>query len=249
VLMLSGLFGEADRLARLADEWDRELRAHVPLPIGYFKCDEARDLDGEFKYWRKDGRDEKVRRLASLVDRDDLLMVFSGVDLAAHSIMESHIGEIVDATKHPFNHPYLLALMTVMMTVGRTMWQRGSRDRIEVIFDEHSVFRRDAKAQWEIMREVAPDWLKPFLPVEPWFRDDKDYVVLQAGDLLAGNARMVVEKDSKWPAIRFDNLRGSGQYHWAGTIGGMTIQVLSQRLGIPPELMSVKIMRPEDGGV
>ena len=75
LLMLGGLFGTAEAMAIVADQWDRELRAHIPLPVRYFKAYEARSLSGEFADWRPEGRDQKVRRLASIVDRDDLLIM------------------------------------------------------------------------------------------------------------------------------------------------------------------------------
>ena len=33
------------------------------------------------------------------------------------------------------------------------------------------------------------------MPIQPWYRDDRDFVVLQAADLLAGDLRLSSEKN------------------------------------------------------
>ena len=76
--MLGGLLGKGETFAALADDWERESRAHIQLPIAYFKAEEARNRDGEFRHWRYCRRDEKSRRLASLIDRENLVMVSCG---------------------------------------------------------------------------------------------------------------------------------------------------------------------------
>ena len=74
-MTISGLLGERELFNALADEWDKALRAKHPGPIRYFKMDEACGLDGEFRHWREEQRDEKVRQMAKVVDRDDLMDV------------------------------------------------------------------------------------------------------------------------------------------------------------------------------
>ena len=236
ILMLGGLFGSAEAFASVADNWDRELRANVPLPIRYFKAYEASGLSGEFSHWQRRRRDEKVRRLASVIDRNDLVVVYGGVDLAAHSVLESREGRgVTDAKRHPYNQPYLLALLTLTLAVGMEMWHRQSEEKLEMILDDHPVFREDAKAHYKVLREVVPKWLLKYLPVEPWFRDDKDFVVLQAADLMMGHARMIVEKSQDWPSLEFKNLLVSpfSKYYWAGRLAQLEVASLARRFNVP----------------
>jgi hypothetical protein len=82
-MSMSGLFGEAELFASIADEWDKNLRARQPGAIRYFKMDEACQLDGEFKHWKEENRNAKVRQMAKLIDRNELLEIAARVDLAA----------------------------------------------------------------------------------------------------------------------------------------------------------------------
>jgi hypothetical protein len=251
VLMLGGLFGRAQTLAVVADRWERELRARLPLPIGYFKADEARDLDGEFQHWRRKARDEKVRRLAAVIDRHDTLMVFCAVDLSAHKQMERYVGRpLTDAKRHPYNQPYLIASMGVLLNVAYEMTQQPSGEKVEVIFDEQLTFKRDVQFHYEAMRGIAPDWLAKVLPSQPLFRDDRDFVLLQAADLLMGTARMTVEKASRWPVIEWKHLRASKfrKTYAAEELSAMTVHTMAKGYGVPEDRFKVTIVRPPSDG-
>jgi hypothetical protein len=178
VLMLGGLLGSAEAHVAIAQRWDKELRAHLPLPIEYFKCSEARNLSGEFANWHPKRRDEKVVRLASVLDRDDVQVFFCAVDLGAHRPIESYVPEVADGTKHhSFNQPYLMAFLTVMIVAGIYMAQRRPEEKLEVIIDDHDIFRQDARTQYEIAIKAVPNALRKHLPVEPLFRNDRDFVM------------------------------------------------------------------------
>src|SRR5262249_42742841 len=155
----------AQTLATVADQWERELRSAVPLAIRYFKTDEARNLSGEFNYWRTEARDQKVRRLAALIDRRDLLMVYCAVDLGAHGQMESVAGAPMrDAKRHPYNHPYLLASAGVVLDVAHSLAGQFYGEKVELIFDEHATFKRDVQFFYDKIRENAPEWMLNTLP-------------------------------------------------------------------------------------
>ena len=210
-LVLAGLIGPAERLAEVADQWDRELFANIPGRIRYFKADEARHLSGEFSHWREEARDEKVRRLAAIIDRDDLMILMTAVDLYAFGQMELIAGvPIADARHHPMNQPYILALYTVMVASGMEARRRNPTEKAEVIFDTHDKFRHIFQEQYPTLLEVLPEPLRAVMPIQPWFRDDKDFVLLQCADLLAGHIRMTSEKDPGWRlAVDFKQLRVS----------------------------------------
>jgi hypothetical protein len=230
--MFGGLLGSAETLTMLSENWDKELRSRVPLPIRYFKADEARGLSGEFSDWREEARDEKVRRLAALVDRDDVTMVLTAVDLWSHRTMESQIGDIVsDAKKHPLNQPYLMAFLSAMSAVTKEATRTQMNDKPEVFIDEHVVFRPHAKEQYKMVREMSPAWLHRYMPAEPMFRDDKDVVLLQAADLLMGNARMAAEKTKKWPDVALNKLLVTGQPFHAGVLARMTVEGMVRAFG------------------
>jgi hypothetical protein len=247
VLLLGGLFGTADAMASLADQWDRELRAHVPLPIGFFKSYEASHLTGQFLDWSEDGRNQKVLRLARLLNRDDLTVLFVCVDLASHKQMESIVGGPIGSVKrHGYSQPYLLAHTNVMMAVAQEMRSCESTDRIEVIFDEQFTYRKEAKQIHDDLRANAPDWLRPYLPIEPFFRDDHDFVVLQAADMLMGEFRMRIEETQRWPTIELDRLRLSPfcKKLMSHEQAEITAKAIADRLGVPRSSVKFAVLPP-----
>lgn len=252
VLMFGGLLGTAEALSTFADDWDKELRAHIPLPIRYFKASEARSLKGEFNSWSRKNRDQKVSRLAAVVNRPDLSMILCGVELAPHAQLEQlyeRIRIIDDATNQPIKHspmeqPYLLAVLLAMFTITSEARRRNDK-RVEVVIDDHVVFRRDALRFWEITRSFAADSVREFVPVQPLFRDDRDFVPLQAADLLMGHARMTVEKVSRWPELDLDNMKVFGQVAEARSLSQLAARQIERQLQLPPDAIRMRVQYPD----
>ncbi len=190
---MSGLLGAAELFASVADGWDRALRAQHPGAIRYFKMEEATGLKGEFAHWREEPRDEKIRQMAQVINRRDLLEVAAVVNLKDFAKAESewsHVGH-----RHTMNQPHLTLFQYVMVSCVSEALNHGSFEPMEVVFDDNAVFRGEIQRMYPLVREVEsedPERLA-VLPVQPWFRDDRDFVVLQAADLLAGRLRLNLE--------------------------------------------------------
>jgi hypothetical protein len=248
LLLVGGLLASAEALASLTDQWERELRAELPHRIAYFKASEAQNMRDEFAHWSRKGRDEKVRRLARLLDRDDLVMVYGGVDLLAFRQNEAVFAEYRSKSKHHFlNEPYLMALLSALLTIG-TEAHRFNQP-VEIVVDDHSVFKAAAREHYAALLEKVPEWLRKRLPSELYFRDDRDFVVLQAADLLMGHLRMGVEKVSRWPELEFDKLKATpfGNYQWAKPLGEIAAREMERRSGLPKNFLRVTVHRPDDG--
>ena len=243
VLMFGGLLGATEVLADLADSWDRELQAKSPLPIRYFKSYEAKSLSGEFAQWSRKKRDEKVESLAAVINRSDLKMIMCGVDLTPHKQTEEVVGEAMDAKRHPFNQPYLMALLLAMFTIAKEA--SLTAEKFEVIVDEHVIFRNDALKFWDVTREMAKPSLKELIPVQPLFRDDQQFVALQAADLLMGNARMTLEKTSRWPTLPFTNLKVFGTFADARSLSQIAARNIERQLQLPPNSIRMRVRYPD----
>jgi hypothetical protein len=248
VLLVGGLIGTAEAIARVADAWDRELRSELPLPISYFKAYEAQSFTGEFANWRRKGRDQKVQRLASVLDCDDLVMLFGGVDLLPHRQTEVALGTIHDGTKLPINQPYLLALMAAVVASGMETLRLRSQQKVEIVVDEHNVFKAAANEQYERVRAGAPKHLRDRLPSQLLFRDDREFVMLQAADLLMGNMRMVLEKAAGWPRPAFKKLKLSrhSKFYDARFLGEWTFRHIEKTLALPANFFKVTLKRVDD---
>lgn len=249
VLLVGGLLGSVEAMTDLAERWDRELRARLPLPIRYFKAHEARHLTGEFNFWRAEARDEKVARLAAVLDRDDAVMLFGGVTLPAHRQTEQVFGPVTDAKHHPLNQPYLMALYGAVMAAA--MEARRLREPAEIVVDEHHVFAGVVREQYPVLVEQLPEWLREFLPPRVLFRDDLEVVALQASDLLMGHARMRAEGVGveSWPDIDLRTLRASpfARFLGAQALGEMAARHTERRLGWPQGAIRVGVLPSESG--
>jgi hypothetical protein len=185
---MSGLFGEAELFASLADEWQKNLDGpYPPGRIAYFKMDEACSLNGEFHYWSPENRDRIEARL----------------DLIAHEKSApfwQHL--VVSARLHPLNQPYLSLCQQIFIAAVNAAIAKKATAPIDIILDEHDPFHDSVKREFGILA----DWEKnpqrrALLPHQPIFRDDKDFVVLQAADMLAGDLRLKAENYPNKPSF------------------------------------------------
>jgi uncharacterized protein DUF3800 len=193
-MVVAGLFGEASVFASIADEWDRWLRAKHPGSIRYFKMDEACTLDGEFRHWDSEKRDDKVRQMAKVINRTDLTEVVCGIDLHAFASFSESWTHF--SGRQAFNQPYLLGTRHALIASAYEAIDRGSVSPLEVVFDEHDTYKNNILSRWGAVREALRPEVRAVLPIQPWFRDDKNFVVLQAADLVAGDYRLRAEERS-----------------------------------------------------
>jgi Protein of unknown function (DUF3800) len=201
LMVITAIIGPAQAWAEVSDAWDRELRFESGGRIAYFKEDEAVHLTGEFRHWREEARDRKVQRLAKIVNRPDLFAAWYGVDLDSHQSASRFAGKpYTDMKRHGGNQPYLLLMPTVMMAAAVAARDRvPNTQRLELILDEQNVFRQDINAMYRVMLEAVTmvPGVKEIMPNQPWFRDDKEFLPLQAADLMAGTIRRMFLADPK----------------------------------------------------
>jgi uncharacterized protein DUF3800 len=199
-MTMAGVFADTDLLASIADEWDRHLRASDPGRIAYFKMDEACQLRGAFADWNAPNRDLKVLQMAKLIDRPDLLEISARVDLTAYKrvsqrwdFVQPQPGNKVKF--HAMDQPYIMLFHYVLVTATTEAVNRGATSPIEIVYDEQSLLRRTLVAGYDELRDLEREFpeRQAVMPVQPWFRDDSDFVMLQAADLLAGELRLASE--------------------------------------------------------
>jgi hypothetical protein len=80
------------------------------------------------------------------------------------------------------------------MGIAYGVSSEGHDEKIEIIFDEHDVFSREAKSWYPKIRRSLRQGAEQnaiarrifqIMPTEPLFRDDIEFVPLQAADMLA----------------------------------------------------------------
>jgi hypothetical protein len=200
-MAVSGLFGEAQLLAALADQWQERLEQYHPgLPFEYFKMDEACQLKGQFNHWSETNRNARVLLLSDVIDREDILEIPSRLDLAAYKAVAerwSHVkpGRGDKQKFHSMDQPYVLLFQRAITIAATEAVLRGATEPIEIIFDEQSLLRTTLVTAFDEWRDLERDFPERFavMPQQLAFRDDKTFLLVQAADMLAGNLRLAGE--------------------------------------------------------
>jgi hypothetical protein len=119
-----------------------------------------------------------VRELAELISRAPVVAIHCTVDLQGFA-------ETFGDLPNHLRHPYVFAHEILIIAAWHELMSRGQSERFEIIFDENLVFAPRVKALYIPLLRVAPEEIRKILPVDPLFRDDKEFVPLQAADMLA----------------------------------------------------------------
>ena len=177
--VMAGVSSRSEDWALFSDEWraclDEEPR------VATFKMREAARCTGNFLNWEPDKRDERLRRLAAIINKHVDRVTFTVTDLDDHA-------ETWGRTSKPTKDPYFWAYHSNVLATCLSLWEAGLRERFEIIFDEQVIFGPRAKIWYPVVRAVAqeaePD-ASSILPVDPMFRADDEFTPLQAADLFA----------------------------------------------------------------
>jgi hypothetical protein len=202
VMVISGIFGTADLCAAVADDWNRALESPRYRHIRYFKMDDACGFDEEFIGLDADMRDAKVLEMAKVIDRPDLLEIPMMVDLQAFERAGTNWKHIKG--HHSMKQPYVQLCIAAITTAITEAVARGCTEPVEIVFDEQNIFKAEILNSYiefrEDERKNSPERFA-CMPSIPGFRDDRDFVLLQAADLLAGEARLTSENSPNKPSF------------------------------------------------
>ena len=189
-LYLLGVMGQAEVIADVADRWSLELFSRTPARIRYYKHDEARSLGGEFAFWRPEARNEKVRRLAKLIDRRDFMSLMSAVNLKHHREMERHVGQPIAGLKRHFgNQPLHVVFYGLILAIAKEAASRGISEPVEILVDRNEKYREDFESIYELGLPRLRELFGNVLPDGIRFRDDIEVVPIQWADMVAGTMR------------------------------------------------------------
>lgn len=197
--VMAGLIGHSQHWALFSDEW-RACLLSGPRHLDYFKMKEAAGKpSGQFHGWSLKERDDKVRDLARIINKYAQIVTWSIIDLDAHAQTWAR------RLPKPNSEPYFWPFQNTILATLFTLWDAGVREKFEVIFDENVIFGPRARSWYPMVREVGyvrePE-ASSILPVDALFRDDKEFLPLQAADLYA------------WTLRKANNDPSYNEFHW-----------------------------------
>lgn len=185
VFVFAGLVASAETWAAFADEW-QDCLDEKPA-ISHFKMREAASLQEEFRHWQPKVRDEKVRRLARVVDRYVSALLYFVLDLTGFKDV------IAPRFPKPFNQVYFWPFQFMVMLAAHDVIWRSLTGRFEqritepfeMIFDEQVVFGPRARLWYPYAKCLLHPAIQAVMPTEPIFRSDREFLPLQAADMFA----------------------------------------------------------------
>lgn len=212
--VLAGLLGGAESWADFSEEWRVALAEPPAIPL--LKMSHAANKPtGHFRGMTEEQRDEKLRRLARVINRAPRVATYSIIDLDAHR-------KTWAKNQKPQSDPYFWPFHNTIMAVCHTLWEIGWRERFEIVYDTDVIFGPRARHWYPFVQKMMqirfPDEAT-ILPVDPSFRTDDEYMPLQAADMFAWCARDSFDRGDEgqfaWLFKEFTNIRGTeySQYY------------------------------------
>jgi hypothetical protein len=155
--------------------------------------DDAVSLDGEFRHWSVENRDAKVWQLARLLERPDLLQIGALISIDAYEKFAPMYRHIKERDLYSsMDEPYILLAQQVITTSVTEAVARKSSLAMDVVFDIQTRFTETLRRSFEDMLEIESETpeRRAVMPYHLMMRDDREFVVLQAADMLAGELRV-----------------------------------------------------------
>lgn len=183
-LFLAGYLNRADNWALFADAWREELKAQPS--IEYLHMVEAGNFRGQFhrKYgWNEEKRTEKLNGLARVIRHFEPLSFQISID-------RSHFDNVLKpVSPRGFSNPYFTPSCALVAKLAQWGEYTGERGKIEFIFDNQDGVADDIDLFFENMMQGISRKAHRWIQGTPQFRSDRDFVGLQAADMLAWHIR------------------------------------------------------------
>ena len=212
--VLASLISHSDNWHSFSTEWAAALNEWPHIKS--FKMKEAAGLNGQFYRFSKEQRDQKLRRLARIINQHVKTMTYSMIDMHAHSMTWSRLPK-------PMNEVYFWPYQNSILASCFTLWDAGLREKFEVIFDDQVIFGPRAR-NWYPAIKVICEYREPdaatILPSEPIFGRDEDFLPIQAADLFAWCLRKATNSsgpiDFEWLLGEIPNVKGTDYSQYYG---------------------------------
>ncbi|WP_458389370.1 DUF3800 domain-containing protein [Sphingomonas sp. F9_3S_D5_B_2] len=195
-LVLAAYVAPAQEWAEFSDAWEAAL--HREPRIEYFKMAEAQNRRDQFEGW------SESKRTAKLVDLARVISAFSPLSVDC-SMSTAHQKKVLKPyAPYGLATPYYPLVFALTCGVARICHSLGVHLPCDFIFDRQDNVSKQVLLFWDhTISQQPPEWARLINP-SPIFRDDKDFVALQAADMLAWHTRRDLE--GTYPA-QYEQLR------------------------------------------
>lgn len=192
-LFFAGYLNRAENWEMFSDAWREALSASPS--IDYFKMSEARALQGQFRGISKEDREKKLSYLT------DVIRHFKPISFD-FSVSDAVLRDQKVNAPHGFTDPRLVSVFSVIYGVINAMSEKGNTLPIDFIFDEMNGVDFDVHVLFDHLKSSLPPKQRKQLNSSPIFRNDMDFLPLQAADMLAWHVRRQHEKGDVIDALK-----------------------------------------------
>lgn len=176
VLVLGGFVAPYKVWEKFTLEWQRML--DMPCRIEYFKMSEAAAFSDQFYGWSEARRDERVAIAYGVIEDFVSLQLSCIVHLEPY---ERLIKKMPEAA----GNPYYLAFAALISGIAHHQERLGVSEKIDFIFDDQVMEKKQIRDAWDDFKGFVDPSVRKLIGSDPRFEDDKDFLPIQAGDLLA----------------------------------------------------------------
>ncbi len=190
-LFMAGYLDVATNWALFSGAWHQVLRASPA--IDHLKMAEAYSLTGQFCRFTETERNKKLRDLAGVVQK------FSPTSFDC-SISQEQYDHILRAVNPRGFNPHFLTCFAIVSAVTHYVGLRRSKIPIDFIFDAQDGVEADIQLFFEDLKKNLSKAQRKLLRSTPIFRDDRDFLPLQAADMLVWHIRRSHEQSDSHEA-------------------------------------------------
>lgn len=208
--VLVGYVASIESWVGFSNRWAAALAE--PPAIAYLKASDAMALSkkGEFKGWAPEARDAKLSRLIDVINETPILYGAAAIVNNADFLRV--------ASKHPdpkINDPFFFLFAQVLRGLIVAHRDLGPKEKVEFIFDSTSQAGHHLADLFRDLMFTAPTSIQALgIADAPTFRDEKDFLPLQAADLAVNRVRNFFERyledETAKPGWILDRLGESG---------------------------------------
>lgn len=193
--VLAGYIGTVEQWEQFETDWRSTLDADPK--IEYFKMREAESLKDQFANFSPAERDAKIDSLIVSINRYALQAIYVRV-------LQKDYDDIVKGRLAPeWDSPYYFLFPGFIASIIGQERGRGTNEPVECIFDTSGSLEKRALRLYEPMIQPGNAWHGRVVNVH--FRNDKQFLPLQAADLLAWQVRRFYCVKTESRRRHFDN--------------------------------------------
>lgn len=184
-LYMAGYINTVESWAKFSADWDAALKREPA--IEYLSMKEAHSVRGPFRGWSDPKRDLKLAKLARVIRRYKS-------DTFQYTIDRSeYLDKVKPAAPRNLGSAHYVCTFGIVAMITRYLEERNFTGKVDFIFDQQSGVSADIPLFFEYMTRNLSKAQRAMIARTPQFGDKRDFLPLQAADMLAWHLRREYE--------------------------------------------------------